>query len=458
MGQQKTVKCTVHRLTDGPKHHLFGFHDLIISNEEDTKYLCLEADTINRPPLPGELFGVGYVERGRFVKVGTTTAMNYPQGSRQQWVAGSDFFTVNNRVGDVWGTDLYDATDNKLIDRYEASTHVLSNDGKWSFGLDYSRLYRLGGYGYAGIEDKGKDEIAPIHSGITVMDMQTKEIKLLVSVREVAEFGTKNINNVCPHYLTHLCLNPSSTRLAFIHRYDLPAGGMIDRLMTVNVDGSDLRCLGSGYMSHYHWRDDDTIIIYGRTNSAIDSIQNSKLLSNPLFALPIMDKPLKLARHIAKMAFRSSGRANMGRSFLIITDREVPTITPFAESLLTEDGHPMFCPKNNDWFVIDTYPDTEGIRSLMLYNIKTDELVIVGRFCRLFEQPDMTLQDIFFEGVEKTVLGVTTAKDYAFTRSGLHCDLHPRWNSLGDKAVFDSIHEGTRQIYSIDVSRIIAKK
>ena len=68
----------VERLTNGPKHHLFGFHDLIISNKADTKYLCLEVDTMNRPPLPGELFGVGYVKDGVFVKVGETTALNYP--------------------------------------------------------------------------------------------------------------------------------------------------------------------------------------------------------------------------------------------------------------------------------------------------------------------------------------------------------------------------------------------
>lgn len=455
MGQRKNIECKVERLTNGPKHHLFGFHDLIISNKADTKYLCLEVDTMNRPPLPGELFGVGYIEDGRYIGVGKTTAMNYPQGSRQQWVADTDFFTVNNRVGDGWGTDLYDATTNKLVDRFEATTHELSKDGKFSYGLDYSRLFRLGGYGYGGIEDKGKNEIAPTDSGITVMNMQTKEVKLLVSVRQVAECDSKSINNVCPHYLTHLCLNPSSTRLAFIHRYDLPAGGMIDRLMTINVDGTDLRCLGSGYMSHYHWRDDQTIIIYGRTNSAIDSLQNSRILSNPILALPIMDKPLKLAKRIVKMVLRSSGNSNMGRSFLKITDTETPVVTPFGVDLLTEDGHPMVCPKNNNWFVNDTYPDADGIRTLMLYNLVRDEQVVLGKFRRLFEQPDMALKEKFFEGVEDAVLRMTTAEDYAFTRSGLHCDLHPRWNSLGTKVVFDSIHEGTRQIYAIDVSNII---
>ena len=143
----------IKRLTNGPKHHLFGFHDLLISNGNNDKFLSLEVDTINRPPLPCELFGVGYVKEGRYLRIGETTALNYPQGARQQWVGETDYFTVNNRVGDIWGTDLYDTDSNQLIDRFAATTHMLSKDGKYAYGLDYARLFRLGGYGYCGIVD-----------------------------------------------------------------------------------------------------------------------------------------------------------------------------------------------------------------------------------------------------------------------------------------------------------------
>ena len=139
----------IEQLTNGPKHHLFGFHDLLITNGAGDKYLSLEVDTMNRPPLPGELFGVGYVKDGLYVRIGETTALNYPQGARQQWVGETELFTVNNRVDDVWGTDLYDASTNKLVDRFEATTHMLSQDGRYAYGLDYARLFRLGGYGYS---------------------------------------------------------------------------------------------------------------------------------------------------------------------------------------------------------------------------------------------------------------------------------------------------------------------
>lgn len=450
MGQQKTVECKVDRLTNGPKHHLFGFHDLIISNKADTKYLCLEVDTINRPPLPGELFGVGYVEEDRFVKIGETTALNYPQGSRQQWVNDTNCFTVNNQVYNAWGTDLYDASINKLIDRYPATTHMLSKDGHYAYGLDYARLFRLGGYGYSGMADKGAKELAPSDSGITVMDMKTKEVKLLVSVREVAECGTDGkISQFGHHFLTHLSVSPDSKRIAFLHRYPLADGGETTRLLTIGADGTGLRCLAQGFLSHFDWMDNTHIYIYGRANSSLESLRNNPILANPAIAFS-----LRFAKKVVKAVIgKNKSIVANSNSFIMISDDEVPIITPFAKDIIPVDGHPMTCPASSDWCVNDTYPNEEGVRDLMLYNFVKDERIDLGKFRMIMDRPDMTLQNDFFRGVDMT--NIANKEEFAFTRSGLHCDLHPRWNVNGDKVLFDSIHEGTRQVYSIDVKNIL---
>lgn len=450
MGQRKNIECKVERLTDGPKHHLFGFHDLIISNKADTKYLCLEVDTINRPPLPGEKFGVGYVENGKFVKVGETTALNYPQGARQQWVGDTNMFTVNNRVGDKWAADLYDADTNALIEHLPATVHMLTKDGHYALGQDYARLHRLGGYGYTGIEDKGANDPFPADSGITIMDMKTKEVKLLVSVKQVAECGVSNLSGKSHHYLTHLCINPSSTRVAFLHRYFMPDGGLMTRLMTIGLDGNDLRCIGQGFLSHYDWKDDSHIYIFGRVGSSVDALRNNPIMSNP-----VVKFSLRLAKKMVKAVIGKGKGIVGGMSFLMIEDSPEATTTTFAKEIIPVDGHPMTNSKNRDWCICDNYPDTEGFRDLFLYSFSQDLRINLGRFKRLFEDPDMTLKTDYFKGVDTNILKSISEEQLAFTRSGLHCDLHPRWSANGKWAVFDSIHEGTRQVYKVDVLNLI---
>lgn len=450
MGMLESFKTDVKRITNGPKHHLFGFHDLLISNKASTKYLCLEVDTINRPPLPGEVVGVGYVEDGLFVRVGDTTAFNYPQGARQQWVSDTDCFTVNNRVGNKWAADLYDAGTNSLVEHLPATVHMITKDGRFALGLDYARLHRLGGYGYTGLEDKNASDPFPSDSGITIMDMQTKEVHLLVSVKQVAECGVSNLSGHTHHYLTHLCLNPSDSRVAFLHRYFMPDGGLMTRLMTINLDGSDLRCIGQGFLSHFDWKDDNHIYIFGRVGSPVDAMRNNPFMSNPL-----VKHTLRFAKKMVKLVIGKGRGIVGGMSFLMIEDSSDAMAQAFAKDIIPSDGHPMTHPFNNDWLICDNYPDAEGYRDLFLYHFSEDTRVNLGRFKRLFESPDMALKTEFFSGIDSEILKSVSEREFAFTRSGLHCDLHPRWSSDGKWAVFDSIHEGTRQIYKVDVSSII---
>ena len=450
MGVIKSIGCQVERLTEGPNHHLFGYHDLLISNKDGNKYLCLEVDTINRPPLPGELFGVGYVEGGKFVKVGETMALNYPQGARLQWVGDTNYFTVNNRVGDKWAADLYDADTNVLVEHLPATVHMMTKDGEYALGLDYARLHRLGGYGYIGIEDKGVNDPFPEDSGITIMDMKTKEVKLLVSVKEAAECGVSNLSGKSHHYLTHLCLNPSGTRVAFLHRYFMPDGGLMTRLMTIGLDGKNLRCIGQGFLSHFDWKDDSHIYIFGRAGSSVDAMRNSPIMSNP-----VVKYSLRLAKKLVKMVIGKGKGVVGGMSFLMIEDTEQAMVKPFAKDVIPTDGHPMTNPMNREWCICDNYPDEDGFRDLFLYCFQQDLRINLGRFQRLFIDPDMSLKDEYFKGVNADILKTISEEQLAFTRSGLHCDLHPRWSRDGKWCVFDSIHEGSRQIYRINTSDII---
>jgi hypothetical protein len=98
-----------------------------------------------------------------------------------------------------------------------------------------------------------------------------------------------------------------------------------------------------------------------------------------------------------------------------------------GEGVLTRDGHGSFSPDRR-WMVSDTYPDKKRKRSLLLIDLERDEVFELGRF---YSDPKMQGEN--------------------------RCDLHPRWNHDGTKICFDSIHEGPRRVYVMDVSGIVGK-
>ena len=94
------------------------------------------------------------------------------------------------------------------------------------------------------------------------------------------------------------------------------------------------------------------------------------------------------------------------------------------KSLNMGDGHPS-CFKN--WMIFDSYPDKSRMQNLVLYNIDT------GKYYKLIE--------IFHP-----------MKFFGNTR----CDLHPRFSDSGNNITFDSVFEGKRHQYYIDLRNFLS--
>jgi len=95
--------------------------------------------------------------------------------------------------------------------------------------------------------------------------------------------------------------------------------------------------------------------------------------------------------------------------------------------LLDQDGHCSYSP-NRRWLLTDTYPDAlRSERTLILYDLRSNTRYDIGRF---YSSPELA--------------------------GPIRCDLHPRWNRDGTKVCIDSVHEGQRQMYVIDVSQIVS--
>ncbi|MHB8900415.1 MAG: hypothetical protein ACYC6Y_16815, partial [Thermoguttaceae bacterium] len=93
-----------------------------------------------------------------------------------------------------------------------------------------------------------------------------------------------------------------------------------------------------------------------------------------------------------------------------------------GRGLLDFDGHGVFS-SDGQWMATDTYPDKLGERKLMVLRMSDQALLPLG--------------------------GYFVPEIYRETYS--RCDLHPRWRPDGKMLAFNSVHEGSRQVYVIDV-------
>lgn len=434
-------------VTQGPKHHFFGFHDLEITGA-DGKWLGLAVDRIDRPPMGEDHADVVVWTPGSSFEprvLTTTRNYNFPQGARQHWLGQSDTVIVNEASPEgLPVAGLFDATDGTRLGQISESVACSDRAGKHTYTVDFGRLHRLGGYGHSNMQDRNGQDASPADNGIFVTDIADDQSRLLVSIDAVRAAAGIDEGSTGAHFITHLRLAPGDARLAFLHRFRLADGGEETCLWTIGTDGSDLRLLLRGFLSHFEWLDASRLMIWGRRNQALAAMRRSPLLGNPVAraVLPLIKAPLRMLLRRSK---------SMTMSYLEIADSADAEPTPFAPDLLRADGHPMANPVHPGVILADTYPDDDGVRELMLYHENAHALTNLGTYRKLDILPTQEVLDAVSAHLANTVDVAIPTDIYAFTRSGLHCDLHPRWSADGRIAAFDSIHEGTRQIYAVDV-------
>lgn len=91
---------------------------------------------------------------------------------------------------------------------------------------------------------------------------------------------------------------------------------------------------------------------------------------------------------------------------------------------LSNDGHPSYSP-DRSLIVTDTYPDRARVAEIKLMDGKDEKKTDVKVIARVFAP---------FKYDNDT-----------------RCDLHPRWSRSGDKVCFDSVFDGHRGLYTVDI-------
>ena len=126
------------------------------------------------------------------------------------------------------------------------------------------------------------------------------------------------------------------------------------------------------------------------------------------------------ARHILSWA----SRPPLGGKFYLYEDR-TDKVEPVGPEAMTSDGHASYLPGNR-WIVNDTYPDKQRYQHLYLYDTR--------------DQRRIPLADFY------------SPPEYA---GEWRCDLHPRVSPDGRLLTVDSPHQHGRQIYLVDIGRLV---
>lgn len=378
----------VNAVTSGPRHHFFGYYDKTPWDNSGRYLLALETDFAERMPKAEEAARIGIVDlasNNAFLPLAETRAWNLQQGSMLQWLphASDRSIIFNHRDGEGFGSVILDVSTGERR-HLSRPIYSVAHSGKLAVTLNFSRLHRLRPVtGYVGGDDPLARSQCPDNDGIYVMDLDTGENRLIISLGQIAALDTQASMRTAEHWFEHLVFSSDDSRFLFLHRWR-PEGQQqfLTRLFTSNRDGSDIFCVADhDLVSHFDWKDEKHILAWARQHG------------------------------IGDRYFLFSDRAS---------DAEV-----IGEGVLTADGHCSFSPDGR-WILTDTQFDEKRMRTVILYDQASGHRFDIGSF---FSPP-------------------------AFT-GDVRCDLHPRWSRDGKLICIDSAHEGSRQMYVLDVSELV---
>ena len=236
-------------ITQGPRHHWFGYYDKLEFDPTGRYVLSNGVDFEHRSPRADDRIEVGMVDLedgDRWISLGESTAWCWQQGCMLQWIPDSkDTVLWNDREGGRYVCRILNVkTGHKRTIPYPI--YALSPNGRTAIATDFRRLgHARPGYGYNGIDDPNLSNPLPDDTGIFYVDLVTGEQKLLLSVADVAKFGPQlpSMQGSAKHWFNHLLFNPDGTRFVFLHRWATATGGRETRMVTANADGTDMRVI-----------------------------------------------------------------------------------------------------------------------------------------------------------------------------------------------------------------------
>ncbi|MAZ78162.1 MAG: hypothetical protein CMF39_05740 [Legionellaceae bacterium] len=403
------------RITPINQHCFFGYYDKSPWNDVEDRMLYTKTTVNGRLPETGEKLTIGIIDldSGQPGDLLTTSAWNFQQGCMLQWLSKDTF--IYNDLDSGRAISVVANLSGEQLHRHELAIYAVSHDKQLAMGVDFGRLHRLRpGYGYEGAKSNDSSVL------VSRIDLNTGKSSVVLTTDDFHDFIDPK--QASSSWVDHILFSSDDRNIVFLLRSLTPDGGVFSRLFCCNAHGEQLKCLlDTGMASHADWYDNQHIAIWGRKKQLVANLQKasfSKLLK-PLINL------------VRKVGVPNIVRNKVyGDEFLMININS-GEISTFAEKIPANEGGGHFTFAHNArWMLNDTIClDQSSQRELMLYDMTKS---IRYPIAKLF-----TPEEIY--------------------QTPYRCDLHPRWSPSGKQVCIDSVHEGYRGMYIIDVENFLTE-
>lgn len=329
------------QITKNGKEHLFASYYGINSWSANQRYVTvLQTDIKHR--LPGEndpaTLGLVDMETNQFIPLTQTRAWNFQQGCMAHWLGTSpDSLIIYNDLREGrFVSVIMNVHTKKEIKTIPYPVSAVSPNGKEAVSINFARLrITRTDYGYGGNGQDAKAGVQfPEDDGLFLVNLETGEAKLIVSIAQVKEL-VPEIPEDGIEYFNHTLFSRAGSKIFWLARA-IPNRNTTS--LTVNRDGTNMqRCFPDGWEgSHFDWLNDDELMVTAN--------YEAKQYAHVLFTVGNQD-------------YKRLGNG-----------------------LLDYDGHGTFSP-DEKWMITDTYP-SRGLREQKIYlmDMETEAVIPLGRF------------------------------------------------------------------------------
>ena len=388
-------------VTSGPHDHFLANYFGINAWSPDNRYvLALETDIKDTLPdgRPCTLGVVDTEDGNRFIPVTTTRCWNFQEAAMAHWLPwAKDTFVFNDiRDGKFCAVVMNWRTKEERSFPFPVS--AVAENGEWGLSINYARLFLTRpDYGYCGEgQDPRKGVVFPEDDGLWRVNMRTGEAKLIVSCADVKGMvpAVKDPNGLS--YICHTVISKDFKRIYFLSRSVERSMDGVKKFTGVNWQTTAFTCNADGTNIRRCFPD-------GWGSSHFNW------------------KPNLSPRDAATMIVTCNWQ-NRVYTHVEFTVGEEEKAHQVGGDVMNFDGHCIYTPDGN-FISGDGYWDDKFLRHWKMVRLADGAVKDLGDWWT----PEI-YRDIY-----------------------CRCDLHPRWRPDGKQLGFNSVHEGSRQIYVMDV-------